>query len=90
MPGFPVLGLESEASANQTNKSRVLVHSYFLRKSNLSKTFYLFVHLFLAVLGLSCCTWAFSSCGEQRLAASWCVVCGFLIAVSSLIAENGL
>ena len=28
---------------------------------------YLFIYLFLAALGLRCCTWAFSSCGEQWL-----------------------
>ena len=33
----------------------------------------LFIYLicFLAVLGLCCCTWAFSSCDEQGLLASW-------------------
>ena len=33
----------------------------------------LFIHLIcvLAVLGLCCCTWAFSSCDEQGLLASW-------------------
>ena len=29
--------------------------------------FYLFIYLFLAALGLLCCTRAFSSCGEQGL-----------------------
>ena len=37
-------------------------------------------YLFLAVLGLHCCTWAFSSCGEQGLL---CVVCRLLTAVAS-------
>ena len=57
MPGFP--GLESEALANQTNKSMVLFYYCFLRKVCLFKSFYLFVHLFLAVLGLSCSPWLF-------------------------------
>ena len=26
-----------------------------------------FIYLFLAALGLRCCTWAFSSCGERGL-----------------------
>ena len=26
-----------------------------------------FIYLFLAALGLCCCTWAFSSCGERGL-----------------------
>ena len=46
------------------------------------------MYLFLAVLGLRCCTWAFSCCGEQGLL--FVVVCGLLIAVASLIAEHGL
>ena len=42
----------------------------------------------MAVLGLRCCTWAFSSCSEQRLL--FVAVCGLLIAVASLVAEHGL
>ena len=49
---------------------------------------YLFMYLFLAVLGLRCCTWAFSSCGELGLL--FVVVCGLLIAVASLVVEHGL
>ena len=51
----------------------------------IKKIFYL---LFLAVLGLCCCVWAFSSCGERGLlfvAVRW-----LLIAVASLVAEHGL
>ena len=44
--------------------------------------------LFLAVLGLHCCTWAFSSCGERG--PLFVAVCGLLIAVASLVAEHGL
>ena len=49
---------------------------------------YLFIYLFLAALGLRCCTRAFSSCGEQGLL--FIVVRGLLIAVASLVAEHGL
>ena len=45
------------------------------------------IYLFLAALGLHCCTWAFSSCGEQGLL--FVVVRGLLIAVASLAAEHG-
>ena len=38
------------------------------------------IYLFLAVLSLRCCAWAFSSCGEQ----------GLLIVVASLVVEHGL
>ena len=54
------------------------------------KKFFLiyFMYLFLAVLGLCCCAWAFSSCGERELL--FVVVCGLLTAVASLVAEHGL
>ena len=61
----------------------------------LSLFFFLKEHLFiylliylLAVLGLRCCTWAFSSCGEQGLL--FAEVHGLLIEVASLVAEHGL
>ena len=47
-----------------------------------------FLSLFLVALGLCCCTWAFSSCGERGLL--FVVVRGLLIAVASLVAEHGL
>ena len=43
---------------------------------------------FLAALGLHCCVWAFSSCGEWGLL--FVVVRGFLLAVASLVVEHGL
>ena len=51
---------------------------------------YLFICLFvlfLAELGLPCCAWAFSSCGEWGYSVA---VRGLLIAVASLVAEHGL
>ena len=53
-----------------------------------NKFIYLFIYLFLAALGLCCCAWAFSSCGEQGLL--FIVVCGLLIVVASLVVEHGL
>ena len=52
------------------------------------KKFFYFIYLFSAALDLRCCTWAFSSCGEQGLL--FIVVRGLLIAVASLVAEHGL
>ena len=49
---------------------------------------YLLIYLFLAELGLCCCTEAFSSCGEQGVL--FVAVRGLLIAVASLVAEHGL
>ena len=50
--------------------------------------FLIYLFLFLAALGLCCCAWAFSSCGEQGLL--FVVVHGLLIAVASLVAEHRL
>ena len=47
-----------------------------------------FIYLFLAVLGLRCCKWAFSSRGELGLL--FIAVLGLLIVVASLVAEHGL
>ena len=47
-----------------------------------------FLNLFFAVLGLRCCAWAFSNCGEWGLL--FVVVRELLIAVASLVAEHGL
>ena len=59
--------------------------SAFFKQINLFIFIYL---LFLAALGLCCCTRAFSSCGERGLL--FVVVRGLLIAVASLVAEHGL
>ena len=59
---------------------------FFLKKFYLF--IYLFVCLFMAVLGLRCCARAFSSCGEQGLLLV--AVRGLLVAVASLVVEHGL
>ena len=43
--------------------------------------FFVYYYLFLAVLGLCCCTQAISSCGERGLL--FVAVCGPLIAMAS-------
>ena len=42
----------------------------------------------MAALGLHCCAWAFSSCGEWGLV--FIVVRGLLTAVASRVVEHGL
>ena len=42
----------------------------------------------MAVLGLRCCAWAFSSCGERGLL--FIVVCGLLIVVASRCGARAL
>ena len=63
--------------------SEIQVFFWFFKK------IYLFIlYLFLAALGLCCCTWAFSSCGEWELL--FVAVRGLLTAVASLVAEHWL
>ena len=52
------------------------------------KSLIYFIYLFLAALGLHCCTRAFSSCSERGLL--FVALCVILIAVTSLSAEHGL
>ena len=50
-----------------------LFFSYLYRKFNWFFCFVLFfVLFFLAVLGLLCCAWAFSSCGERGYSSLRC------------------
>ena len=62
--------------------------SFLIAKYNLFFKFIYLIYLFLAVLGLRCCAWAFSSCGERGLLSI--AVHGLLIAVASLVAEHRL
>ena len=64
------------------------VRNVLFETVNFCSYFYLFIYLFLAALGLRCCTRAFSSCGEQGLL--FVVVHGLLIVVASLVAKHGL
>ena len=66
----------------------MLVHGVKLFFFFFWESIYLFIYLFLAALGLRCCTRAFSSCGERGLL--FVAVPGFLIVVASLVVEHGL
>ena len=59
-----------------------------IEKSSLCYIIYLFIYLFLALLGLRCCVWAFCSCGERGLL--FVAMHGLLIAVAPLVAEHGV
>ena len=52
------------------------------------KLFFFFLNLFLAVLSLRFCVWAFSSCGERGLL--FIAVHGPLTIAASLVAEHRL
>ena len=70
----------------------LLVHFVFNQdpsmKLNFLKNKFILFYLFLAALGLRCCTRAFSSCGEWGL--FFVVVCRLLTVVASLAAEHRL
>ena len=57
-------------------------------RNNFFKKFYLFIYLFLAVLGLRFCARAFSSCGEQG--PLFVAVRGPLTIAASLVVEHRL
>ena len=67
-----------EHKLHEREASSYSYHILISRHNRFSKI--IFLNLFLAVLGLRCCTRAFSSCGEH----------GLLIAVTSLVAERRL
>ena len=68
-----------------------MLREYLLLSINLLLPFFFkidFIYLFLAALGLCCCAWAFSSCGELGLL--FVAVRRLLIAAASLVVEHGL
>ena len=69
------------------SESLLVTNSLRFLKKNFFKLIY-FIYLFLVALGLRCCVWAFSSCGEWGLL--FIAVRRLLIAVASLVAEHGL
>ena len=60
------------------------------KKTILFLKIYLFIYLFLAMLGLCCRARAFSSCGELGGGLLFVVVHGLLIVVASFVVEHGL
>ena len=59
-----------------------------LGEQNSVHNIFFFFILLLAVLGLRCCAWAFSTCGEWGLL--FVEVHWLLTAVASLVMEHGL
>ena len=72
-------------------KPKTILRLHILYSSNFFfffKKLYLFIYLFLVVLGLLCCARALSSCSEWGLL--YIAARRLLIAVASLVAEHGL
>ena len=74
--------LDGESEALDSDCSCASLFFFF------NKFLYLSIYLFMAVLGLHCCVWAFSSFSEQGLL--FAAVRGLLIFVASRVAEHGL
>ena len=68
--------IETKKTIAKINKTK---SCFFLKK---------LLFIFLAALGLHCCTWAFSSCSKRELLSV--AVHRPLIEVASLVAEHGL
>ena len=74
--------LQKYLSLSGATRNAAFFFFFFLFLTNI------FIYLFLAALGLRCCTQAFSSCGKRGLL--FVAVSGLLIAVTSVVAEHGL
>ena len=84
-PGIKPASLMSAAHSRATSSKVVSVLQ--APPSRFDPSF-LFICLFLAVLGLCCCTQAFSSCHERGLL--FFAVCRLLFAKASLVVEHRL
>ena len=78
---------QSENVITDTN-IYLFIYLLNLKLISVANFFLINLFLFLAALGLHCCTRAFSSCGEQGLL--FVAVHGFLIAGASLAVEHRL
>ena len=87
---YPLDVLVCQVTITKSHLLKVMIILRPLIRSELFSDFFyinLFI-LFLAVLGLRCCAWAFSSCGQQGLL--FVAVRGLLTAASFLVEEHGL
>ena len=66
-------------NSSKDNQLSILFFNYFFK--------IYFIYLFLAVLGLCCCAWAFSSCGEQGYSLLPCA--GFSLQWLLLLQSTG-
>ena len=95
LAGYSPQGGKESDTTEQLSTARTLIYYQmnYTISNKLSFKYFPPIHdshlfLFWAVLGLQCCLWAFSRCGEQGLL--FVVVCRLLTAVVSLAAEHGL
>ena len=81
---FHVLAIVNSAAVNTGMRVSFCFFVFFFKLYN----FYLFIYLFMAVLGLCFCARAFSSCGKRG--PLFIAVCGPLTIAASLAAEHRL
>ena len=80
-PLFSALNIRKEL--DEMSGSQLWLHIRITWQAFIFQFYFIIIYLFiLAALGLCCCAWAFSSCGEQGLL--FVVVHRLLIAVASL------
>ena len=82
-----ILYIENPKDSTKKKKKLLDLINKFSKGAGCKIFFYKFI-LFMAVLGLYCCTRCFSSCGKWGLL--FVAVCRLLIAVASLVAEHRL
>ena len=86
--GSSVLPVSVECTMTYVNLYPVtFIYLYLFFFKNWLFIIFYFIYFFLAVLGLRCCTQAFSSCGERGLL--FVAVRVLLIVVVSLVVEHG-
>ena len=78
----------SEASSLDGTQGFEVFFFFFFKEGSHYFLKYLFIYLFMAVLGLRFCARAFSSCGKRG--PLFIVVCGPLTITASLVAEHRL
>ena len=74
-------------NARGPQPASLLSHLENITSQHVERWDFIYLFLFLAALGLHCCTRAFSSCDERGLL--FVVVRGLLTPVASLVAEHG-
>ena len=74
-------------------KSKEKISNFMHIGNTIQKLISKLIYLFMAVLGLCCCTWAFSSCSERELLSScrssaWVFHCNGLSCCGSKAVEH--
>ena len=88
MHSLPTIDVLHQGGTFITVDELTLTNDYYPKSIVYIRIHFLKMYLFLAVLGLCCFTWSFSTCSKLGLLLT--VGHGLLVAVASLVAEHGL